>query len=497
MFKSIYKLVLVLLFLTVSIQAQESNIFLQRDYWKTNPSIAEVEQKITEGNSVTALNRYGFDAVVYAILEKAPNEVIKHLLTKEGNGVNKLTHDKRTYIFWAAYKNNVPLMKHLIAKNARMDLKDSHQYSPLTFAAATGQTNTEIYDLCIENGIDIKNDVDEKGANALLLLIGHLKNLDLINYFTSKDLSIKSTDINGNGAFNYVAKKGNKKLLEILIKKGFKYKNLNKNGENPILLATKGSRKGYNSLEFFKYLEGLGINPNITSKDGKTPLHNIAYGNKNIATFNYFLNKGVNVNQVDKSGNTPLINAAGRNSLDIIKLLSSKTSDINLQNKKGVSALSAAVERNSFEVVDYLISNNADVNTKDTKGNSLGYYLVNSYSLKKAEEFKKKLNLLKEKGVNLKATQNNNNSLLHVAIDKNSIQLLKEVQKLGIDINAKNKDGLTALHKAIMQAKDTNTIKYLLNAGADKSITTNFGESVHDLAKENELLKNEDIVFLK
>ncbi|MBQ0741522.1 ankyrin repeat domain-containing protein, partial [Aquimarina celericrescens] len=67
-------------------------------------------------------------------------------------------------------------MKHLIANNARMDLKDSHNFSVLTFAAAAGQTNKEIYELCIKNGIDIKTDKDEHGANALLLLTPYLKN---------------------------------------------------------------------------------------------------------------------------------------------------------------------------------------------------------------------------------------------------------------------------------------------------------------------------------
>ena len=66
-------------------------------------------------------------------------------------------------------------------------------------------------------------------------------------------------------------------------------------------------------------------------------------------------------------------------------------------------------------------------------------------------------------------------------------------------MNAKNQDGLTALHQAAMTAKDDKILKYLLSNGADKSIKTDFGESVYALAAENELLKknNIDIQFLK
>lgn len=497
MFKT--KLIFAFIVLTSVLKAQTKNEFFDRKFWKTNPNIETVEQKITEGNNPTTLNPYGFDAVVYAILEKTSNKVIKHLLSKKGNDVNKLTHDKRTYIFWAAYANNVELMKHLIAQKARMDLKDSHNFSVLTFAAATGNKNKEVYELCIKNGIDIKTDVDEHGANALLLLLPHLKDLSLLDYFISKGISISSTDNDGNGAFNYVAKNGNKKMLDILIKRGLPYKNRNKNNGNAMLLATQGSRKGYNSLSFFKYLEKLEIQANVTNKQGKTPLHNLAYGNKDIETFSYFLNKGVNVNQEDKNGNTPLINAAGRNSLEIVALLAKNTKSINHKNKKGNSALSMAIQRNSLEVVEYLINNKADVLVKDTKGNSLAYYLVKSYNTKDPKIFKNKMNILIKNGVNLKEQQQNNSSLFHIALSKNNIDLLKEINKLKIDVNAKNSEGLTVLHKAVMQAKNTKIINYLLSIHANKAITTDFGETVYDLAKENEVLtsKNVDLNFLK
>ena len=127
------------------VSAQNSNIFLKRDFWKTNPTIEIVEQKIKENNNATALNSNGFDAVTYAILAKAPNATIKHLLLKKGNAINKLTHDKRTYVFWAAYKGNIELVKHLINNNARLDLRDSHHFSPLTFAAVAGQTIKEFF----------------------------------------------------------------------------------------------------------------------------------------------------------------------------------------------------------------------------------------------------------------------------------------------------------------------------------------------------------------
>lgn len=49
-----------------------------------------------------------------------------------------------------------------------------------------------------------------------------------------------------------------------------------------------------------------------------------------------------------------------------------------------------------------------------------------------------------------------------------------------------------------MKAKDTELLKFLIQNGADKKVTTSFGETAYMLAKENEVLieNNIDISFL-
>lgn len=488
----------ILLFISCTISilatAQNTNIFLKRDFWKTKPTIELINKKIKEHHNPTELNSNGFDAVTYAILAQAPISSIKHLLLIEGNDVDKLTHDRRTYIFWAAYKGNLELVKYLIDNNARLDLKDSHNFSPLTFAAATGQTNMKIYDIFIENGINIKTDLDEKGANALLLLVPYLKDFKIIDYFISKGLSLKNIDNQGNGVFNYTAKKGNKEMLELLLKKGVSYKELNKNGGNAILLASINSKNS--TLAFFKYLENLGINPNITNNEGRNPIHNLAYKNKNLNIFEYFIEKGVDVNQIDNTGETALLKATSNNSLEVIQLLASKTKNINHTNKDGKSALTNAI-RNNLKIIIFLLKKGADISVVDAKGNYLNYYLFQTFNAKKIAAFKQKLSLLKTQGLKIEKTQKDGNTLFHLAVEKYSIDMLDFIKKYKIDINARNKNDLSALQKAVLVAKSDKIIKYLIAQGADKNIKTAFDETLYDLAKENEALKNTDINFLK
>ena len=117
----------------------------------------------------------------------------------------------------------------------------------------------------------------------------------------------------------------------------------------------------------------------------------------------------------------------------------------------------------------------------------------------KPEDFDAKLKVLQEKGLSVSTPQKNGNTLFHLAILKNDLGILKRIQALGIDVNAKNAEGITALHKAAMIAKDDNILKYLLSIGAKKEAETNFKETAFDLASENETLaKNKiSINFLK
>ena len=57
--------------------AQEKNVFLDRAYWKSNPCLDQVKEKIKEGHDATKLNKFQFDAVSWALIEKVDNETVK------------------------------------------------------------------------------------------------------------------------------------------------------------------------------------------------------------------------------------------------------------------------------------------------------------------------------------------------------------------------------------------------------------------------------------
>lgn len=485
------KIALLFLLISVTVTAQKNNIFHDRGFWKTNPSISIIAQKIAEGNNASVSNQNAFDAVAYAILNKVDNKTIEYILAKNGNNVNKKTHDGRTYIFWAAYTNNLEIMKYLVSKGAKTDVIDTHGNTFLNFAASAGQLDIELYKYSFSIGADITKEKNHDGANALLLVASHLKDFKLVEYLITKGASLSDKDANGNGLFEYAAKGGNTQFLKILLDKGVD------TGKNAMIYASKGSRNKQNTLETYQFLEKNGIKPNVIDANNRNPLHFIARNNKDLSIFKYFIDKGVSTNLQDKEGNSPFINAANSNSLEVVKLLSKDVKNSNLKNNDGHTALTNAVGRNSIDVIEYLLKKGADINTVDKDGNTLSYYLINNFKANKPEIFETKLKVLTKNGLVINKLQNSGNTLLHIATQENNLPLLKRLAAFKIDVNTLNKESLSALQIAVMKAKNTEIIKYLLSIGADKNIKTDFDESIFDLASENELLKKQQINFLK
>ena len=488
--------------LMLHLTAQE-NILLQQSFWQTQPSVGQVKAEVEKGADPTELNSRSFDPVVLAINAKAPNETVMYLINQPGNAIDKITHDSRIYLHWAALRGNVALTDFLIKKGSNIKLKDSHGVSPLNFAVGNGLSETKIYDLFLANGENLKTDLNDNGANALLLATTNDKDMVLTKYFVSKGLSILSKDADGINAFGYAAKGGNIENMKALLAMGVPA------DVRSIALAAHG-RNLDNTLPVYKYLESLKIDPKATLPDGANALHNLVKRQKQNEAITYFLEKGVDVNQTDGNGNTVFMNAASANAdVELLKTLQPKIKNINQQNKKGESALMLALAYNNAEVVEYLLTTGSDIKVSDLEGNNLNTYLVEAFSrLPKKEvsvkskallDYERKIDLLKGKGFERNITAKNGSTLYHLAVVKGNISLLKGLSVLNLDVNAKNGEGYTALHKAALLSKNDEIMKYLISIGAKKDLKTGFDETAFDLANENELLTKNKVAltFLK
>ncbi len=348
------RFILLVIALSFSCLTQANNPLIKRKYWKSKPDLKQVKAEINRGHDATALNQHGFDALTWAILENANFKVVDYLSRLEGNPVDKLTHDGRTYLFWAVYKNNLKFSKQLIKMGAQVDLVDDTGHTPVTFAAVGGTINPSLYELLKANGANLKKP-HRSGAQAHLLLMPSINQIDDLNYFLDQGLSLEAKDDQGNTALHYAAKKGNVQMIKYLVEKGLKVKVLNENNESALFFAARGARGHTNDLKIFTYLIDLGLDPLQHNNQGQTILHNLAARSNQAELITWLIAKGLEPQLKDQNMHTPLWYAAKYNSAKVVTTLLQhhKTQENFKANVQ--SLLEVATRYNSAEIVKLLL----------------------------------------------------------------------------------------------------------------------------------------------
>lgn len=315
------KLFLTIIIFTISLtNTFAQNVFQEKDYWLGKPNLEKVKQDFDK-DQFTALNRYEFDAVSWAIIYDSDIEIIKYLIAETGIDINKRIHDKRTYIYWSVFSGNLEVFDFLMKKGAHLDVYDVHNYNLANYAASVGKIDTLLYEHLKQNGIDLNFKANEYGASTLLLLSPYLNNLDEAEYFIKQGMSLNDTDSLNRNIIYYASQTGNQKLIEELLANGITI-STEREITNPIISAVKGTRKKQNTLEFYNFLIKNGANVNCVDSDGNSPLHQLIKKKFDRELFDLFLENGCDINAKNYANNTVLdLVISDTKSLELLKYL--------------------------------------------------------------------------------------------------------------------------------------------------------------------------------
>lgn len=193
-----------------------------------------------------------------------------------------------------------------------------------------------------------------------------------------------------------------------------------------------------------------------------------------------FLKRGAEINSVDDEGNSPLLlelrSSFGSN--EMLEFLCKKGADQRHKNHRGQTALMLSVLRSSLDDFSAkLIKEGLEVDAADNVGNTAIHYAYGN---------KRCLGLLIKSGASLNQLNKKNQNVLHVPSDVFEsldfrghpfyggidISTLKWLLKQGLDPNATDVDGYTALH-AVSRIKSDDPQKaaqILIDAGADPTV---------------------------
>ena len=247
-------------------------------------------------------------------------------------------------------------------------------------------------------------------------------------------VNVDSVDNKNENAFFLATRSEDRELINIFLENcnvNLDHKNINDETVLSILVLN-----GIRNNDLIKLFLEKGANPNIENKFGKTIIEILIdiilhTENRKELDFEYEI-------QLNKDAEYPTV---------LENILANSNIDINKFNSKGEPLFFESILHFNFKLFKLLRTKNINLNQKDKDENNIIFKLM-EYNYK---------NQIKDK--------------------KLYLNTIKSLVNSGVDINAKNKEGLTVLHIAVGE-KCEYTLRLLLEMRADCLATDNKGRTI-------------------
>ena len=199
-------------------------------------------------------------------------------------------------------------------------------------------------------------------------------------------------------------------------------------------------------------LTTIAVTSLLTTTAFAGPIHDAARKG-DIEAVKQHLAAGRNVNAKDDKGRTPLQRSAREGHKEVAELLIAAGAALNSKDKEGKTPLHHAARWGHTNIAALLIAAGADVNAKDNKGRT---------PLDRAVGYTEIVALLREHGGK---TGEELKALIDAA-EAGNIEAVKKHLAAGMDVNAKDEDGVTPLHEAALWGHN-EVVELLIANGAE------------------------------
>ncbi len=416
--------------------------------------------------------------------------------------------DGSTPLQWAVYRNDIVELKRLLKAGAKVGEANNYGATPMQMAAATG--NAQILNLLLAAGADV--DSPNAEGQTALMAVARTGDIEAATLLLRHGAHVNALEHwGGQTALMWASARRHPQMMELLISHGAnvnarsawrnwerhvtaesRAKRTNAGGLTPLMYAARE-----NCLECVNVLLKHHVDVDLPDPDGVAPL-TIAIMNDNWDVATRLIQAGADVNQWDMYGQSPIyaavVNSVPRppglfgggpvaNPLDppdkatgkdVVALLLDKGANPNMQlfyrpagrvaggAARGATPLIAAAAEDDVELVKLLLAHGADPKLYQAdnqtpimaalggRGSFGGGGAANPQA---AIEVMK---LLHDAGtdMNIMSVQHHllrtrGGTALHFAVRAGSVEAVKLLVSWGIDVNARDPDGLTALDYAM------------------------------------------------
>ncbi|BET28718.1 hypothetical protein wCauATS_09200 [Wolbachia pipientis] len=472
------------------------------------------------------LDKYLFSAIERKDIRKV-SDFLDGGANIEAKGINN-----QTPLCVASCKGNLYVLKLLLSRNAKVNVQDDSRKTPLHYAAREG--HSDVAELLLGRGTMI--DAEDCFGMAPLHYAAYHNRKNMVSFLIKQDAKIEAVDKEAKTPLHYAAGKGHLDVAELLLDRGAIIDAEDRFGMTPLHYAAYYNREGMVS-----FLISQGAKVEAMDEKARTPLHYAAReGHLDVAKL--LLECDAIIDAKDCYDRDPLYYADSYNKLDVVRLLEGRNG-VNTCNPL-TNFLSACIHSPIARYFGSVCVEGAPILYRRQRASAIDHNALEGslrlFSICKGgregidkTRFNKEISYLHENAylydVLLLQDEENQNTLLHVVIKENQVDLVKELlcilkepyrsnkvykckyfedkqeneKPLSKVINSKDKDGKDAITLAI-EGNDPECIsalfKYLtyenINRRKDvKSDYTPLHEAVRSRSSNaiSALLKSEHV----
>jgi ankyrin repeat protein len=399
--------------------------------------LAKVNKLLAAGADAKAANRYGVTAL-YLACQNANPAIIERLL-KAGVDPNSGSTEGETALMTVARTGVVEAAKVLLDHGAKVDAREEwHGQTALMWA------------------------VDEQHPAMVKELIAHGADVNAVSNINKWERQVTSEPrdkwlpLGGLTPLLFAARQGCVECANVLLEGGAKINTADPDGISPVLLAIINGH-----YDVAGFLLNKGADPNLADDTGRTALFSAVDFNtmpadnrpapkvidnqiSSLDLIQLLMDKGANVNaqlkkqqpyraKLDRgddtmltTGTTPLLRAAKAADLPAMRLLLAKGADPKLATRAGITPLMAAAGLGSKE--------------EDSTGR-----------FKTEEEAIEAIQLCLDAGVDINAANGQGQTALHAAALKGYDKVVQFLADHGANLSVKDRQGKTPLDAALGQ----------------------------------------------
>jgi ankyrin repeat protein len=201
-------------------------------------------------------------------------------------------------------------------------------------------------------------------------------------------------------------------------------------------------------------------------KEGKTALIASGYeGHTALAAF--LLDQKADIRAKDVTGATALHAAAARGQTETVKLLLDRKLSVKEKDNLGRTPLVLAAANGHYETADLLVARGSDLKAKAGDGQTAllaALYGIANYPGNVQKERAALVDMLIEHGSDIKARDACRLTPVMYAAEQGKVDLIADWLKRGVELNARDVSGRTALGWAILRSHD-EAAAYLRKVG--------------------------------